>query len=122
MPLSYGLARDDPLGLKSLGISGRSMALLVVGRMLIAPLLNFCLIVAVFDWLPEDPWSRLLLMFQPAGVTANMVTMLAQLQKQPKGAQLVATAAIPQYLVYAVTATLFIALGMLWNPDLTASV
>eukprot|EP00933_Yihiella_yeosuensis_P035981 TRINITY_DN2967_c0_g3_i1.p1 TRINITY_DN2967_c0_g3~~TRINITY_DN2967_c0_g3_i1.p1 ORF type:complete len:464 (+),score=43.01 TRINITY_DN2967_c0_g3_i1:129-1520(+) len=109
------LSRDDPLGLKVLGMSRMAMLLLVVGRIVIAPLLNFFILVLVLDYLPKDPWSRLVLFFQPAGTTANVITVLAQLLDQPDAAKLVALAAIPQMLLYIPVSTGFVAVGMAWT-------
>jgi len=69
----------------------------------------------LFPSLLSDRWSLLILFFQPASTTANMVTVLAQLLHQPAGAQLVAMSNVPQMLLYAPVATFYVATGMAWT-------
>lgn len=102
------------------GISRTTMAVLVVGRIVLVPLLNLLMLLLLMPIVPRDPWSRLALVFQPAGTTANVVTLMAQVMEQPEGAQLVALAAIPQMLLYIPVSTALIALGMAWNEGLGA--
>jgi len=108
---------EDPLGLQELGMSGRAMALLVVSRVVIVPTVILVLMMAFFSWLPRDPWSRLILFFQPAGTTANVITILAQVLDKPRGARLTAVAAIPQLALYVPVSTAFIALGIAFNAE-----
>jgi hypothetical protein len=120
---SFGLQllkfrREDPFGIQALGISGKAMVMLVVGRIIVVPALLMILLLLGLDWFPRDRWSRLILFFQPAGVTANVITMLSQLMDQPQGAQMVALSTIPQMLLYIPTACLFITIGMICNADL----
>eukprot|EP00929_Paragymnodinium_shiwhaense_P093149 TRINITY_DN53251_c0_g1_i1.p1 TRINITY_DN53251_c0_g1~~TRINITY_DN53251_c0_g1_i1.p1 ORF type:complete len:489 (+),score=99.90 TRINITY_DN53251_c0_g1_i1:100-1566(+) len=110
---------DDPLGLRVLGISRRTMLLLIVSRIVIVPLLNLLTMAPFATFLPEDRWSRLVLCFQPAGVTANVITAMAQLMGQSHGAQLIALAALPQMLLYVPVSACLIAMGMSWNSDLS---
>lgn len=111
------LRKDDPFGLQALGISWPAMLLLVVGRIIIVPALCFTCLTLFIDFLPDDRLSRLLLFFQPAGVTANVVTVLAQLLDRPDGARLIALASIPQMFMYIFTSTVLIALGIRWTED-----
>lgn len=109
---------DDRFGLRALGVSHAAVALLLVSRIVLVPALNLCLLLLAMEQLPRDRWARLILFFQPAGPTANVVTLLAQLSNAPRGAQLVAVAAVPQMLLYIPMATAFIALGMMWTQGL----
>jgi len=111
------LQHDDRLGLRSLGLSPLAMILQVLSRLVLVPLLIFILLIGLSDFLPDDPWSRLILYFQPAGVTANMITVVATLLEQPKGAKLVALSAIPQMLLYIPVSTTFITIGLAMNQD-----
>jgi len=111
------LQHDDRLGLRSLGLSPLAMILQVLTRLVLVPTLFFILLIVLSDFLPDDPWSRLILYFQPAGVTANMITVLATLLEQPKGAKLVALSAIPQMLLYIPVSTAFITIGLAMNQD-----
>lgn len=113
------LRSDDRLGLTSLGLSPLAMVLLVACRLILAPLLIFVLLIAMSDFLPDDRWSRLILYFQPAGVTANMITVLATLLEQPKAAKFIAMAAIPQILLYIPVSTGFITTGLAMNENHT---
>lgn len=97
------------------GLSKWAFAVLVVSRIVIVPLLSLCLVYAFWDRMPVDPWSRLILLFQPAGTTANTVTLMAQVLNQPKGAELVAMTMIPQMILYVPIATFLIAAGLAWE-------
>jgi len=111
------LGRNDPLGLQELGMSARALVLLVVSRVIIVPTVLLVLMFVFSSWLPRDPWSRLILFFQPAGVTANVITLLAQVLDNPRGARLTAVTAVPQLLLYVPAATAFIALGIAVNGE-----
>jgi len=120
---SFGLQllkfrRDDPLGIRALGLSGKAMIGLVVGRIVLVPIFLIGLFCLVPSWFPRDRWMRLLLFFQPAGATANVVIVLAQLADQPQGAEMAALANIPQMILYIPVATLLITLGMKVNEDI----
>lgn len=99
-----------------IGLSRSAFAVFVVSRIVIVPLLSLGLVSSVFwDKIPVDPWSRLIVLFQPAGTSANMVTLMAQLLNQPKGAELVAMTMIPQMILYVPVATFLIAMGLAWE-------
>lgn len=105
------LSWEDPLGLQVLGITRGAVLFLCFARIVLVPSMNLGILMYL-DWLPKDPWSRLVIFFQPAGVTANVVTILAQSLDQPKGAQLAALVALPQMFIYVPVATTFLAFGM----------
>jgi len=105
--------REDPLGLQALGLSGKAMVGMLFGRLVLVPILDVLVLLLSLDLLPKDPWSLLILFFQPAGVSANMITVLAQLMDQPQGAQMIALSSIPQILLYLPMATMFISWGMI---------
>jgi len=113
------LRRDDPFGFRALGISPGAMAMLVISRILVIPLINLGFLFLIYDRLPNDPMSRLILFFQPAGVTANIVTVLATLMDRPEAAQMVASSALPQMILYVPVATALIAWGMMCNEQLS---
>lgn len=106
--------KGDILGLRALGVSQWALLALVLCRTVLVPLMNLAMVLLLFNALPEDPWSRLLLFFQPAGVTANMVTVLAHSMDSPRATQLVAIASIPQMLFYIPMSTGLISIGKLW--------
>eukprot|EP00931_Biecheleriopsis_adriatica_P050847 TRINITY_DN29472_c0_g2_i1.p1 TRINITY_DN29472_c0_g2~~TRINITY_DN29472_c0_g2_i1.p1 ORF type:complete len:425 (+),score=60.23 TRINITY_DN29472_c0_g2_i1:48-1322(+) len=117
---SFGLqllsrSRDDPLGLQALGLSGKAMAILVLSRIVVVPVMCAIALQVCLEhrWILADPLSRLILFFQPGGTTANVVTVLAQLTGQRKGAQMVALSTIPQMILYVPMTTLFISYGMM---------
>merc|ERR1712232_644238 len=106
---------EDPLGLRELGMTRRAMLLMIVSRIVVCPLLVLLTIAPFGPWLPQDRWSRLVLFFQPAGVTANGITAMAQLAGKPKAAQLIALAALPQMLLYVPVSAFLISFGIAWK-------
>lgn len=117
--LQIGADKQDPLGLRSLGVSTKAMIAMVVSRIIVVPMLCFGVLLMVLEEMPRDRWARLILFFQPAGVTANIVTLMAQLCNQPEAGKFVAVATIPQMLLYIPAATAFIAIGIYWNSNLS---
>lgn len=97
------------------GLSKMAFAVLVVSRIVIVPLLSLGMVYMFWDKMPMDPWSRLILLFQPAGTTANTVTLMAHVLNQRKGAELVAMTMIPQMILYVPVATFLIATGLAWE-------
>eukprot|EP00927_Polykrikos_kofoidii_P071208 TRINITY_DN67508_c0_g1_i1.p1 TRINITY_DN67508_c0_g1~~TRINITY_DN67508_c0_g1_i1.p1 ORF type:complete len:412 (+),score=45.83 TRINITY_DN67508_c0_g1_i1:129-1238(+) len=110
-----GSTRENLFGFKDSGISASSIVWLIVCRVALVPGVIVSLIFAFSDWVPRDGMSRLILCLIPAGVTANAVTILAQVLEQPHGAHLLAVASAPQLLAYTLSATAFVAIGMAWN-------
>jgi len=113
--LRYKGSSESCLSVESLGVSLRLIICTAVMRIVIIPMACLALLALTIDRLPEDNWSRLVLFFQPAGVTANVVSVLAQLSDLPDMAQFIAVATVPEIFLYVPTSTFFIAFGMSWG-------
>lgn len=104
---------------EGLGMSRRTLGCLVVSRIVVIPTLNVLVLrYFLWDYLPRDRWIRILMLIQPAGPTANFVSILAHLCNQPAAAELIALAMIPQLLLYIPAAMTFLSLGIYWTQDL----
>lgn len=98
-----------------LGVSWKHVLVVAFSRIVIVPSILLALFIFSMDAMPNDYLSRLVLFFQPAGITANVISVLAQLLDQPDAAQFIAIVTIPQILLYVPTSTVLIAMGMAWG-------
>ena len=104
---------------EGLSISRRTLLCLVISRILVIPTLNVLFLrFVLWESLPRDRWIRILMVIQPAGPTGNFISILAMLCNQPKAAESIGIAMIPQLLLYIPAAMVYLSLGIYWTQDL----
>merc|ERR1712196_426787 len=80
----------DVLGGEGTGLSRRTLAMLVISKMVLMPAAIFCVVWFLQDHLPMDRWYRLLLFMECAMPTANNLVVLANILGDQDAAQLLA--------------------------------
>jgi len=100
---------------ETMGISRRTLAFFVFGRILIIPGACYAVLYLTFDLFPKDQLMMLILFYETFVPSANLTALLAP----PEQGQIISLGMVNQYLVGIFTMTMycFLALTIIDNAD-----
>mmetsp|Transcript_8773 Transcript_8773/g.25061 ORF Transcript_8773/g.25061 Transcript_8773/m.25061 type:complete len:146 (+) Transcript_8773:1-438(+) len=101
--------RKDLFGgnIHAVGISRRTLVVMVLGRMVLMPAMYFVLIYLIEDYLPNDQLLVLVLIFENVVPSANMSVIISTQVGQLDAAELLSLGMVHQYLLGIITLPLW---------------